>query len=71
MSISIVITHCLGDVPSPTIIGAIQDRLNNWRSVLTRKVLLVVAVEILSMTREACLELEETSLHCSIFCLLN
>jgi len=31
MSMSTVVMHCLGDVPSPTALGWLQDQLNNWR----------------------------------------
>ena len=31
MSVSVVVIHALGDVPSPYLLGELQDHLNNWR----------------------------------------
>lgn len=31
MSISVVVTHLLGDVPSPPLLGSLQGRLHDWR----------------------------------------
>jgi MFS transporter, Spinster family, sphingosine-1-phosphate transporter len=31
MSLSIVATHLLGDVPSPPLLGLLQGWLRNWR----------------------------------------
>ena len=31
VSMSIVLTHLLGDVPSPPLLGAFQGLVNNWR----------------------------------------
>lgn len=31
ISMGIVVTHLLGDVPSPAAVGWLQDRMLNWR----------------------------------------
>ena len=31
MSLSVVVIHLLGDVPSPPLLGWLQDYLRNWR----------------------------------------
>lgn len=34
MSLVIVAVHVLGDVPSPPIVGAVEQAINNWRYVI-------------------------------------
>ena len=31
MSLQVIVIHVLGDVPSPVALGALQERLHNWR----------------------------------------
>ncbi len=31
MSLQVIVIHVLGDVPSPVILGWLQERLQNWR----------------------------------------
>lgn len=31
MSLAVVVIHSLGDVPSPIVLGHLQDKLHNWR----------------------------------------
>ena len=38
MSLSVVATHLLGDVPSPPLLGLLQGRLGNWRCAAARPV---------------------------------
>ncbi len=31
MALQVIVIHVLGDVPSPVALGALQERLRNWR----------------------------------------
>ena len=31
MSVQVIVIHVLGDVPSPVLLGWLQERLQNWR----------------------------------------
>ena len=31
MSLQVIVIHVLGDVPSPVLLGWLQERINNWR----------------------------------------
>ena len=31
MSVQVIVIHVLGDVPSPPLLGLLQERVQNWR----------------------------------------
>ena len=31
MSVQVIVIHVLGDVPSPSLLGLLQERVQNWR----------------------------------------